>query len=78
LAKTAALSLAKATGASLSEARRAIEAAQARAAAKDRDQRRTNVRAARSLRVWTDPYGTWQLHARGLPEDGAQSQVTVA
>jgi hypothetical protein len=45
--------------------------------AEDRDQRRANVRAARSLREWTDPYGTWQLHARGLPEDGAQSQVTV-
>ena len=55
----------------------ATEAARARAAASDLDQRRANVRAARSLREWTDPYGTWQLHARGLPEDGARVMAAL-
>jgi hypothetical protein len=55
----------------------ATEAARVRARASDLDQRRANVRAARSLREWTDPYGTWQLHARGLPEDGAQVMAAL-
>jgi hypothetical protein len=53
------------------------EAARARAGASDLDQRRANVRAARSLREWTDPFGTWQLHARGLPEDGARVMAAL-
>lgn len=51
----------------------ATEAARARAAATDLEGRRAAVRAGRSLREWTDPFGTWQLHARGLPEDGPGS-----
>ena len=73
-----------ATGALLETARHgslgelADEAARARAAAEDLGQRRANVRAGRSLREWTDPYGTWQLHARGLPEDGARVMAALA
>ena len=53
-------------------------AARARAAGTDLDQRRAAVRAGRSLREWTDPFGTWQLHARGLPEDGARVMAALA
>ena len=56
----------------------ASEAGRARAAAEDLDQRRRAVRAGRGLREWTDPYGTWQLHARGLPEDGARVMAALA
>jgi hypothetical protein len=56
----------------------ADQAGRARAAAEDLDQRRANVRAGRSLREWTDPSGTWQLHARGLPEDGARVMAALA
>jgi hypothetical protein len=52
-------------------------AAEANPGASDLDQRRGNVRAARSLREWTDPFGTWQLHGRGLPEDGARVMAAL-
>ena len=54
------------------------EAGRARAGAEDLDQRRAALREARSLREWTDPFGTWQLHARGLPEDGARVMAALA
>jgi hypothetical protein len=67
--------LEKARTGSLSEL--AEEAGRARAAAEDLEARRRSVRAARSLRQWTDPFGTWQLHAQGLPEDGARVMAAV-
>jgi hypothetical protein len=56
----------------------ATEAGRVRAGAEDLDQRRRAVRQGRSLREWTDPFGTWQLHARGLPEDGARVMAALA
>ncbi len=71
---TAAL-LAAARAGSLSEL--AAAAARARASSADLEARRAGVRAARSLREWTDPFGTWQLVARGLPEDGARVMAAL-
>jgi hypothetical protein len=67
--------LAAARSGSLSEL--AEEAGRARASAEDLEARRRAVRAARSLRAWTDPFGTWQLHAQGLPEDGAKVMAAL-
>jgi hypothetical protein len=55
----------------------AEEAGRARAAVEDLDARRRALRGARSLRSWTGPLGTWQLVARGLPEDGALVMAAV-
>ncbi len=65
----------KARTGSLSEL--AEEAGRARAAAEDLEARRRSVQARRSLRDWTDAYGTWQLHAQGLPEDGARIMAAI-
>ncbi|HET9060712.1 MAG TPA: hypothetical protein VFN61_12390 [Acidimicrobiales bacterium] len=55
----------------------ADEVARARAEGRDQEERRTAVRAGRSLRSWTTPDGTWHLHAQGLPEDGAKVMAAV-
>jgi hypothetical protein len=55
----------------------AEEAGRARASAEDLEARRRSVQAARRLRAWTDPFGTWQLHAQGRPEDGAKVMAAL-
>jgi hypothetical protein len=67
--------LEKARTGSLSEL--ADEAGRARAGAEDLETRRRSVQAQRSLRSFTDPFGTWHLHARGLPEDGAKIMAAL-
>ena len=47
------------------------ECARAKAAKLDLEQRRRVVHAARSVRWYTDPLGTFHLHAEGTVEDGA-------
>jgi len=73
-AATGALLSKAATGA-LSEL--ACEAARARAAAGDPGAQREALHRARSLRSYTDPSGTWHLHAQGLPEDGAKVMAAL-
>lgn len=65
----------KARTASLREL--ADEVARARAEDRDQEQRRQAVRAARSLRSWTNSDGTWHMHAEGLPEDGARVMAAI-
>ncbi len=73
----------EATGRLLDQARTgslselADEAGRARAAAEDLEARRRSVQAARRLRAWTDPFGVWQLHAQGVPEDGAKVMAAL-
>jgi hypothetical protein len=43
-----------------------------KASATDALARRNAVHAARAVRTWTDPGGTWHLHANGTPDDGAR------
>ena len=47
------------------------ECARAKAAKVDLEERRRQVHAARALRWYTDPFGTFHLHAEGTVEDGA-------
>jgi hypothetical protein len=54
------------------------EAGRARSIGKDFEERRKAIRAARSLREWTDEAGVWNLRARGLPEDGARIMSAVS
>ena len=42
------------------------------AAATDALERHRRAHAQRALRAWTDPGGTWHLHANGTPSDGAR------
>jgi hypothetical protein len=42
------------------------------AGATDEQERHRRAHAARQLRTWTDPSGTWHLHANGTPTDGAR------
>jgi hypothetical protein len=55
----------------------ADESARARVANEDLEARRKAVHAARSLRQFTDGTGTWQMHAKGTPEDGAKIMAAV-
>jgi hypothetical protein len=55
----------------------AEECGRARAEAEDLEARRRTIRSQRSLRSYTDAFGTWQLHAHGLPEDGARVMAAV-
>jgi len=55
----------------------AQEAERARAAAEDLEARRRRTHAERSLRQWTDAFGTWHLVAQGLPEDGARVMAAI-
>lgn len=52
--------------------------AKVQAGAEDLEKRRRRIKAARSLRSWTDPGGTWHLHASGNPEDGAAVMAAIA
>jgi hypothetical protein len=54
------------------------EAGRLRAARSDAEERRKAVHAARSLRQWTTPDGTWQLRANGTPEDGAKVMAAIS
>ena len=54
------------------------ECARVKAAAVDAETRRSQVRAGRRLRSWTDAGGVWHLHAQGNPEDGAQVMSALA
>jgi len=54
------------------------EAARARAANQDLEARRQAVHAARGLRSYTDPFGTWNLHAKGTPENGAEVMAAIS
>jgi hypothetical protein len=47
------------------------ECARAKAAKIDVEERRRQVHGARALRWYTDPFGTFHLHAEGTVEDGA-------
>ncbi len=62
--------LAKAKASSLSEL--AAECARAKAARTDVEERRRQVHASRSLRWYSDAFGTFHLHASGTLEDGAK------
>ena len=42
------------------------------AAGVDTLERHRAAHAARAVRAWTDPGGTWHLHANGTPTDGAR------
>ena len=55
----------------------ADEAARARAAGRDFEDRRKAIKASRYLRQWTDSEGAWNLRARGLPEDGAKIMAAI-
>jgi hypothetical protein len=55
----------------------AEEAARLCAEGEGAEQRRRAVHAARSLRHWTGPDGTWNLRANGTPEDGAIVMAAV-
>jgi hypothetical protein len=55
----------------------ADESARARAAHQDLDALRKAAHAARRLRQFTDPLGTWHLHAHGTPEDGAKIMAAI-
>ena len=56
----------------------ADESARAIAANQDLEARHNAVRAARSLRPYTDPLGTWHLHAKGTPEEGAVVMAAIS
>ncbi|HEY8218101.1 MAG TPA: HNH endonuclease signature motif containing protein, partial [Acidimicrobiia bacterium] len=43
-----------------------------KAAATDALAQHNAVHAARAVRTWTDPGGTWHLHANGTPSEGAR------
>jgi hypothetical protein len=55
----------------------ADESARARAAHENLDALRKAARAARSLRQFTDPLGTWHMHAHGTPEDGSKVMAAI-
>jgi len=73
-AATASL-LAAARSGTMSEL--AYLAAQAKAAVSDPETMRQEVRRGRSLSSYTDASGTWHLHAKGLPEDGARVMAAL-
>ena len=54
------------------------EVSRVKAAQVDREARRADIRARRSMRSWTDTEGEWQLRAHGNPEDGAQVMAALA
>ncbi len=53
------------------------ESARARSANQDLEARREAIHLARSLRPYTDASGTWHLHAKGTPEEGAQVMAAI-
>ncbi len=55
----------------------ADESARARAVNQDLDALRREAHAARSLRHFTDPLGTWHMHAHGTPEDGSRIMAAI-
>jgi hypothetical protein len=55
----------------------AEEAGRLCAGGEDADERRKKVHAARALRHWTGPDGTWNLRANGTPEDGAVVMAAI-
>jgi hypothetical protein len=54
------------------------ESARAIAVNQDLEARHQAVHATRSLRPYTDPLGTWHLHAKGTPEDGAWIMAAIS
>ena len=56
----------------------ADESARAIAANQDLEARHNAVHAARSLRPYTDPLGTWHLHAKATPEEGAVVMAAIS
>ncbi|MGA3219608.1 MAG: hypothetical protein ABSE77_11150, partial [Acidimicrobiales bacterium] len=55
----------------------ADESARARAAHQDINALRQAAHEARSLRHFTDPLGTWHMHAHGTPEDGSKIMAAI-
>ncbi len=55
----------------------AEECARAKAAQADLEAQRRAVHAVRSLRAYTNRAGAWNLHALGLPADGAQVMAVL-
>jgi hypothetical protein len=53
------------------------ESARARTANQDLEARRKAIHLARSLRQYTDASGTWHLHAKGTPEEGAKVMAAM-